>query len=117
MLPGMHVALMSLVLSLAPTACRAATAPTPVDAGTSAPTASREAPAKPKLSLEAAQAAALKRVPGTVIDSELEREHGRWIYSIEIQPDDRQQPRKEVEIDGDTGAVVAVEDENADADD
>jgi len=110
----MHVALMSLILSLAPASCRTATAPTPVDAGSSGPVATREAPARPKISLEAAQTAALRRVPGTVIDSELEREHGRWIYSIEIQPSDRQQPRKEVEIDGDTGSVIAVEDEGAD---
>jgi uncharacterized membrane protein YkoI len=112
----MHVALMSLILSLAPASCRTATTstPTPVDAGSSAPVATREAPARPKISLEAAQTAALRRVPGTVIDSELEREHGRWIYSIEIQPSDRQQPRKEVEIDGDTGSVLAVEDEGAD---
>ncbi|MCY1056547.1 PepSY domain-containing protein [Nannocystis sp. SCPEA4] len=112
----MHVVLMSLFLSLAPTACRATTAPTPVDAGASAPvaTTSRDAAAKPKLSLEEARAAALKQVPGTVISAELEREHGRWIYSVEIQPTDRQQPRKEVEIDGDDGSVVAVEVEDAD---
>lgn len=113
MVPGMHIAWM-FVLSLAPTACRAAPAPTLVDAGTSAPTGEAGASARPKLSLEEARAAALKRVPGTVIDAEQEREHGRWIYSFEIQPDDRQQPRKEVEIDGDDGSVIAVEDEGVD---
>ncbi|WAS93448.1 PepSY domain-containing protein [Nannocystis punicea] len=112
----MHALLMSLLLSLAPSCGHAATSATP--AGGSAPTAAatppREAAAKPKISLEAAQATALKQVPGTVIDSELEREHGRWIYSIEIQPTDRAQPRKEVEVDGDTGSVILVEAEDYD---
>jgi uncharacterized membrane protein YkoI len=49
-----------------------------------------------------------------VLASELERERGRWIYSIEIQPTDRAQPRKEVEVDGDTGAILAIEDEDRD---
>lgn len=111
MLHRMHVALMSLVVSLASTACRAAAGPSAVDGGTSAPSAS-EAPARPKLGLAEAQAAALRRVPGAVIESELELERGRWVYSVEIQPDDRGQPRKEVEIDGDTGAVLTVEDED-----
>lgn len=108
----MHTFVMSLVLSLAPACSHAATPATTTTAP--APSASREAAAKPKITAEAAQQAALKQVPGTVLASELEREHGRWIYSIEIQPTDRAQPRKEVEVDGDTGAVIAVEDEEHD---
>ncbi|MFY0537803.1 PepSY domain-containing protein [Nannocystis pusilla] len=119
----MHTFVMSLVLSLAPACSHAATSANTSTApaatasrDTAAPeaTASREAAAKPKLTAEAAQATALKQVPGTVLASELEREHGRWIYSIEIQPTDGTQRRKEVEVDGDTGAVIAVEDEDRD---
>ncbi|MDC0722246.1 PepSY domain-containing protein [Nannocystis bainbridge] len=109
----MHFLLMSLLLSLAPACSHAATSATPTASTAPAATAPREA-TTPKISLEAAQATALKRVPGTVIDAELERERGRWIYSIEIQPDDRSQPRKEVEVDGETGAIVHVEDEHDD---
>ncbi|MCY1067204.1 PepSY domain-containing protein [Nannocystis sp. RBIL2] len=109
----MHTFVMSLFLSLAPACSHAATSAT---ATTTAPaaSASREAAAKPKITAEAAQATALKQVPGTVLASELEREHGRWIYSIEILPTDGAQPRKEVEVDGDTGAILAVEDEDRD---
>ena len=119
----MHTFVMSLVLSLAPACSHAATSAntstTPAatasrEAAAPGSTASREAAAKPKITAEAAQEAALKRVPGTVLASELEREHGRWIYSIEIQPTDRAQARKEVEVDGDTGAILAVEDEDHD---
>ncbi|MFZ6182682.1 PepSY domain-containing protein [Nannocystis pusilla] len=111
----MHTFVMSLVLSLAPACGHAATSANTSTAP--AASASREAAAKPKITAEAAQEAALKQVPGTVLASELEREHGRWIYSVEIQPTDRTQPRKEVEVDGDTGAIVAVEDEDHDRDD
>lgn len=130
----MHLVLLSLFLSLAPAACQAATASPSANAGPSAPAPEhdatpaatpeheatpaaapeREPAAKPKLSLEDACAVALKRVPGTVVSAELEREHGRWVYSVEIQPSDRRQPRKEVEIDDDDGSVLAIEDEDDD---
>jgi uncharacterized membrane protein YkoI len=119
----MHVLMMSFLLSLAPACSRSVAPSTPVDAGTPEPAAAApvasapgEAAAQPtpKISLETARETALKQVPGTVIDAELERERGRWVYSIEIQPNDRQQPRKEVLVDADDGSVIAVEDEDQD---
>lgn len=39
-----------------------------------------------KISAEQAQAAALRAIPGTVHESDLETEHGRLVYSFEIVP-------------------------------
>ena len=38
-----------------------------------------------KISMEKARAIALKRAPGTVTSSELERENGKLIYSFDIK--------------------------------
>ena len=45
----------------------------------------REHEARATITAEQAQEAALRAVPGTVKDSELETEHGRLIYSFEIK--------------------------------
>jgi len=64
-----------------------------------------------KISKEEATATALVQVPGgTVKDSELEKEHGKWIWSFDIavagSPD-----IKEVEVDAHTGKLIGVETE------
>ena len=65
------------------------------------------APAAPHaITLDRAQTIALTRVPGTVRHSELEREHGRWIYSFEIRTPAR--IAMEVNVDADSGAIVEV---------
>lgn len=45
----------------------------------------REHVARATITAEQAREAALRAVPGTVKDSELEREHGQLIYSFEIK--------------------------------
>ncbi len=66
----------------------------------------------PRVSLEAARAAALERVPGKLVEEELEHEKGRWIYEFEIKPTGETGNRvKEVAVDPETGKVLAVEDE------
>ena len=64
--------------------------------------------ASAKISKEAAQAAALAKVPGgTVKDGELEKEKGKWIWSFDItQPGTAD--IKEVAVDATTGAVLDV---------
>lgn len=65
------------------------------------------AEAEAKVSLESASASALARVPGGTIKShELEREHGRLIWSFDIT---KQKTRNiaEVQVDAKTGAIVA----------
>jgi len=64
-----------------------------------------------KISKEEAQATALAQVPGgTVKESELEKEHGKWIWSFDITiPGSKD--IKEVAVDAHTGTVISVETE------
>jgi uncharacterized membrane protein YkoI len=64
-----------------------------------------------KISLEKAREIALKKAPGTVKSSELEREHGKLIYSFDIQTS--KTAITEVNVDAINGKIVAVEHENA----
>jgi len=67
--------------------------------------------AKAKISKETATATALAQVPnGVVKDSELEKEHGKWIWSFDIAVAGSSDI-KEVAVDANTGAVIAVETE------
>ena len=68
-----------------------------------------ELQAKAKLTSDEAQAIALKEVPGTVIESELEDEDGVVVYGFEIQSTNGVQ---DVKIDAATGKVVKVEADN-----
>jgi uncharacterized membrane protein YkoI len=63
-----------------------------------------------KITMEQARETALKRAPGTVESSELEREHKQLVYSFDIR-----NPRgtiTEVQVSAITGKVVRVEHEN-----
>jgi uncharacterized membrane protein YkoI len=64
--------------------------------------------------LAEATAKALGLVPGRVVAEELEREHGRWIYSFEIRPTgETRKLIKEVNLDADTGVLVgSIDTEN-----
>ncbi len=53
---------------------------------------------------------ALRTVPGEVLEVELEREHGRLVYEIEILA--RNGRVRKVILDARTGAVLGVEDEH-----
>ena len=64
-----------------------------------------------KISKEDAQATALAQVPGgTVKDGELEKEHGKWIWSFDIAIPGSQDI-KEVAIDAHTGKLISVDTE------
>jgi uncharacterized membrane protein YkoI len=83
-----------------------------------APTAAATAEPQPptvKKTLAEAEALALQAVPGTVVESELERERGRWVYSVEIRP--ARGGEVEVLIDANDGSTVAVEADEDDHDD
>lgn len=54
-------------------------------------------------------AIATARVPGDVLEVELEDEHGRLIYDLKILA--RNGRVREVEIDAKTGAVLQIEDD------
>ena len=65
-----------------------------------------------KVSKETAQASALAKVPnGTVKESELEKEHGKLIWSFDITTPDSKDIT-EVEVDAITGAVLGVDKES-----
>jgi len=68
--------------------------------------------AEAKVSKETAQASALAKVPnGTVKESELEKEHGKLIWSFDITTPDSKDIT-EVEVDAITGAVLGVDKES-----
>jgi uncharacterized membrane protein YkoI len=63
-----------------------------------------------KITMEQARETALKRAPGTVESSELEREHGRLVYSFDIR--NSKGTIDEVQVSAITGKIVRVEHEN-----
>jgi len=97
-------------LALAVTAALAIAAASPVQAGTM-----HKNHPEAKVSMRAARATALAQVPGGKIRSgELEREHGKLIYSFDIR-----QPGKrgveEVKVDAKTGDFLSKHHESAKA--
>jgi uncharacterized membrane protein YkoI len=63
-----------------------------------------------KITKEQAQEIALKRAPGTVESGELEREHGKLVYSFDIR--NAKGTIDEVQVSAISGKVVRVEHEN-----
>ena len=62
-----------------------------------------------KITKEDAQATALKRAPGTVEEAELEREHGKLVWSFDIR--NAKGTIDEVQVSAITGKIVRVEHE------
>lgn len=63
-----------------------------------------------KITLEQARETALKRAPGNVESSELEREHSKLVYSFDIR--NAKGTITEVQVSAITGRIVRVEHEN-----
>jgi hypothetical protein len=63
-----------------------------------------------KITKEQAQEIALKRAPGNVESSELEREHGKLVYSFDIR--NAKGTIDEVQVSAITGKIVRVEHES-----
>ncbi len=62
------------------------------------------------LPLETILAKVMERVPGKLIETKLEYEHGRIMYDIKIlRPEGRVQ---EVEVDAATGEILKIEDDD-----
>lgn len=70
-----------------------------------------------KISMAEARAAALKRVPGTILEEDLENENGRLQYAFDVCSENKQ--IFDVEIDAKTGEVLkaALDDEDDNEDD
>ncbi len=69
---------------------------------------------KAKITLEEARAIALKRVSGTVVEEELEKEKGRLQYAFDIR--DSNGKVWDVEIDAVTGEVLQAAEDDEDTD-
>jgi len=67
--------------------------------------------AKAKISLEDARATALKKVPGEIMEEELEKEHGELVYSFDIKAAG-QKDISEVQVSAIDGSIVSVEKED-----
>jgi len=63
-----------------------------------------------KITKEQARERALKRAPGKVESAELEREHGKLVYSFDIR--NAKGTIDEVQVSAITGKIVRVEHEN-----
>lgn len=63
-----------------------------------------------KITMEQARATALNRAQGNVESGELEREHGRLVYSFDIR--NARGTITEVQVSAITGRIVRVEHEN-----
>jgi outer membrane biogenesis lipoprotein LolB len=63
-----------------------------------------------KITMEQARETALKRAPGTVESSELEREHKQLVYSFDIR--NSKGTITEVQVSAINGKIVRVEHEN-----
>jgi uncharacterized membrane protein YkoI len=69
--------------------------------------------AEAKITKEQAEKTALEKVPGgTIKEGELEKEHGKLIWSFDISTPDSTDI-KEVQVDAITGEVVSVKTESA----
>lgn len=64
---------------------------------------------KAKITKDQARAIALKAAPGEVIESDYEKENGRWRYSFDIKQGTR---IHEIGVDAETGAIVEDSYEN-----
>ena len=60
-----------------------------------------------KISIDQAIKTASKKVPGTVVEAELEKKHGKTIWEVEVLGADGKVT--EVHIDAATGAVIDTE--------
>lgn len=69
---------------------------------------------KAKINREEAKAIALKEVPGTIIDIDIEKRKSGLFWEVDIKPTDGKVAKKEVKIDANTGKVLSVEDDNDD---
>jgi hypothetical protein len=75
-------------------------------AGTSASATQRR-----KIGMTRARAIAAEKAPGHIESAELEKEHGKWVYSFDIRND--KGTITEVQVDAYSGAIASVEEENA----
>ena len=65
---------------------------------------------KPKITMEQARATASAEAPGTIKSAELEKEHGKLVYSFDIATAGG---IREIQVDANSGEIVSNEMESA----
>lgn len=70
-----------------------------------------------KVKRDEAKEIALKEVPGTIIDMDIEKRKSGLFWEVDIKPTDGKAAKKEVKIDANTGKVISVKDDTDDDDD
>ncbi len=70
-----------------------------------------------KIKKPEAEAIALKKVPGTVLDCDIEKRKTGLYWDVSVKPADGKVAKKKVRLDANTGAVLSVEDDNDDDED
>jgi uncharacterized membrane protein YkoI len=68
-----------------------------------------------KITMDAAKAIALREKPGTITDQELEKEHGKLLYSFDVR--DASGKVFDIEVDAKTGKVLKVVEDREDEQD
>lgn len=101
---------MIMALVLVPGASYASAAPKAQDRESKESGEQSKLAREAKITMEQARATALKRAPGNVESGELEREHGKLVYSFDIR--NAKGTIDEVQVSAITGKVVRVEHEN-----
>jgi uncharacterized membrane protein YkoI len=99
----------AIAVGLAICLCAGASAQTQVPAKSKIPAKLQK---EAKISVEEARATALKRVPGEIREEELEKEHGKLVYSYDIRATG-QKDITEVQVNAIDGTIVSVEKEDA----
>jgi hypothetical protein len=64
-----------------------------------------------KLTIDQAIKTASEKVPGTVVEAELEKKHDKVVWEVEVLAADGK--LSEIHVDADSGAVIDVEDKKA----
>jgi uncharacterized membrane protein YkoI len=64
-----------------------------------------------KVTIDQAVKTATEKLPGKVIEAELEKKHGKGVWEVEIVGADGKVT--EIHVDADTGAVIDMEDKGA----
>lgn len=70
-----------------------------------------EMAAAAKVTIDQAIKTAAEKVPGKIIEAELEKRHGKLVWEVEVVTTEN--TMMEIHIDADTGVVIDVEEENA----
>lgn len=65
-----------------------------------------------KITADQAKEIALKAVPGTITDADLEKRKGKLFWYIDVQPNEGKFAKRQVRIDANAGNVTEIKDKD-----